>query len=68
MKNNIFFRIITFCAVLSILLQSSIPFLSAFSRPVAAQDITPTESVSPTSEPTPLREDFAGLHSVELNR
>lgn len=60
MKNNIFFRIITFCAVLSILLQSSIPFLSAFSRPVAAQDITPTESVSPTSEPTPPREDFAG--------
>lgn len=52
MKKNLFFRFVTFYSIASILLQSSLPFLYIFPQTAAAQDITPTEAITPTSEPT----------------
>jgi len=60
-KKSLLFRFVTFYSVLSILLQSLLPFFYVFPSVASAQDITPTETISPTNEPsvTPTTEPTA---------
>ncbi|PIY68965.1 hypothetical protein COY90_03115, partial [Candidatus Roizmanbacteria bacterium CG_4_10_14_0_8_um_filter_39_9] len=44
MKRNLFFRFVTFYSIVSLLLQSSLPFLYILPQAISAQDITPTSA------------------------
>lgn len=50
MKRNLFFRLVTFYSLITILFQSFLPFFYAAPHIVAAQEVTPT--ATPTTEPT----------------
>lgn len=52
MKKSLLFRFVAFYSFASIILQSFLPFLYIFPQAVSAQDVTPTEIITPTSEPT----------------
>jgi hypothetical protein len=59
MKRNLFFRLVTFYSLTTILFQSFLPFFYAVPHIVSAQEVTPT--ATPTSEPilTPTPEIIA---------